>query len=209
VRDKERLGLPYRRLRHLQRDLVSGASDVRFPRHRSLRQLAEHLEKAKQTEPFDPSIYDDEEEAEMERQLEIQCLMQQETNQTPAALEERTPSQMSMSAAATVCRAARTCAEERRPLLHGKRRPRSLPHRRCEEIKISIASELRIGGRHPVRIAMSGSTRRFPCNDNPKVRHEILGSIAEGVMRAAPCPVLIVKPRCKLRSEEHAKAAAK
>jgi hypothetical protein len=34
-------------------------------------QLAEHLETARQTEPFDPSIYDDEEEAEMERQLEL------------------------------------------------------------------------------------------------------------------------------------------
>ena len=30
-------------------------------------QLAEYLEIARQTEPFDPSIYDDEEEAEMER----------------------------------------------------------------------------------------------------------------------------------------------
>jgi len=34
-------------------------------------QLAEYLEIARQTEPFDPSLYDDEEEAEMERQLEI------------------------------------------------------------------------------------------------------------------------------------------
>ena len=33
--------------------------------------MAEYLEIARQTEPFDPSIYDDEEEAEMERQLEI------------------------------------------------------------------------------------------------------------------------------------------
>jgi len=37
----------------------------------------------------------------------------------------------------------------------------------------------------------------------------LMGSIAEGVMRAAPCPVLIVKPRCKLRSEEPAKALAR
>ncbi len=34
-------------------------------------QLAEYLETARQSEPFDPSIYDDEEEAEMERQLEL------------------------------------------------------------------------------------------------------------------------------------------
>jgi len=34
-------------------------------------QLAEYLETARQTEPFDPSIYDDEEEAEMERRLEL------------------------------------------------------------------------------------------------------------------------------------------
>lgn len=34
-------------------------------------QLAEYLEIARQTEPFDPSIYDDEEEVEMERQLEL------------------------------------------------------------------------------------------------------------------------------------------
>ena len=34
-------------------------------------ELAEYLETARQTEPFDPSIYDDEEEAEMERQLEL------------------------------------------------------------------------------------------------------------------------------------------
>jgi universal stress protein A len=37
----------------------------------------------------------------------------------------------------------------------------------------------------------------------------LMGSIAEGVMRAAPCPILIVKPRCKLRSEEPAHAAAR
>ena len=36
----------------------------------------------------------------------------------------------------------------------------------------------------------------------------LMGSIAEGVMRAAPCPVLIVKPRCKRHQEEPAKAAA-
>lgn len=34
-------------------------------------QLTEYLEIARQTEPFDPSIYDDEEEAEMERKLEL------------------------------------------------------------------------------------------------------------------------------------------
>ena len=34
-------------------------------------QLAEYLEKARQTEPFDPSIYPDREEAELERQLEL------------------------------------------------------------------------------------------------------------------------------------------
>ena len=34
-------------------------------------QLAEYLEKARQTEPFDPSVYDDDEEAEMERQSEL------------------------------------------------------------------------------------------------------------------------------------------
>jgi hypothetical protein len=34
-------------------------------------QLAEYLEKARQTEPFDPSVYEDQEEAEMERQLEL------------------------------------------------------------------------------------------------------------------------------------------
>jgi hypothetical protein len=34
-------------------------------------QLAEFLETARQTEPFDPSLYDDEEEVEMERQLEL------------------------------------------------------------------------------------------------------------------------------------------
>ena len=34
-------------------------------------QLAEYLEKARQTEPFDPSVYDDTEEAEMERQSEL------------------------------------------------------------------------------------------------------------------------------------------
>ncbi len=34
-------------------------------------QLAEYLEKARQTEAFDPSVYDDAEEAEMERQSEL------------------------------------------------------------------------------------------------------------------------------------------
>lgn len=34
-------------------------------------QLAEYLEKARQTEPFDPSVYNDPDEAEMERQLEL------------------------------------------------------------------------------------------------------------------------------------------
>ena len=34
-------------------------------------QLAEYLEIARQTEPFDPDDYDDAEEAEMERQLEL------------------------------------------------------------------------------------------------------------------------------------------
>lgn len=34
-------------------------------------QLAEYLERARQTEPFDPDDYDDVEEAEMERQLEL------------------------------------------------------------------------------------------------------------------------------------------
>ena len=34
-------------------------------------QLAEYLEKARQTEPFDPSIYEDRKEAERERQLEL------------------------------------------------------------------------------------------------------------------------------------------
>ena len=34
-------------------------------------QLAEYLEVARQTEPFDPSVYDDAEEAEMERQSEL------------------------------------------------------------------------------------------------------------------------------------------
>jgi hypothetical protein len=34
-------------------------------------QLADYLETARPTEPFDPSLYDDEEEAEMERQLEL------------------------------------------------------------------------------------------------------------------------------------------
>lgn len=33
--------------------------------------MAEYLEIARKTEPFDPSIYEDEEEAEMERQLEL------------------------------------------------------------------------------------------------------------------------------------------
>ena len=34
-------------------------------------QLAEYLKTARQTEPFDPSIYEDEETAEMERRLDI------------------------------------------------------------------------------------------------------------------------------------------
>ena len=34
-------------------------------------QLAEYLEKARQTEPFDPSVYDDEEAADLENQLDI------------------------------------------------------------------------------------------------------------------------------------------
>lgn len=34
-------------------------------------QLAEYLEIARQTDPFDPSVYDDPEEADMERQLEL------------------------------------------------------------------------------------------------------------------------------------------
>jgi hypothetical protein len=34
-------------------------------------QLAEYLEKARQTEPFDPSVYDDPEDAELERQSEL------------------------------------------------------------------------------------------------------------------------------------------
>jgi len=34
-------------------------------------QLAEYLENARQTEPFDPSLYDDAEEAEMDRQEDI------------------------------------------------------------------------------------------------------------------------------------------
>ncbi len=34
-------------------------------------QLAEHLEKARQTEPFDPEVYDDPDDAETERQLEL------------------------------------------------------------------------------------------------------------------------------------------
>ena len=34
-------------------------------------QLAEYLEKARQTEPFDPTMYDDEEEAELEQQDDI------------------------------------------------------------------------------------------------------------------------------------------
>ncbi len=34
-------------------------------------QLAEYLETARQTEPFDPEDYDDPEEAELERQLEL------------------------------------------------------------------------------------------------------------------------------------------
>jgi len=34
-------------------------------------QLAEYLETARQTEPFDPSLYEGEEGAELERQLEL------------------------------------------------------------------------------------------------------------------------------------------
>ena len=34
-------------------------------------QLAEYLEKTRQTEPFDPDDYEDAEEAEMERQFEL------------------------------------------------------------------------------------------------------------------------------------------
>ncbi len=34
-------------------------------------QIAEYLEKARETEPFDASIYEDSEEAEMERQADI------------------------------------------------------------------------------------------------------------------------------------------
>jgi len=34
-------------------------------------QLAEYLEKARQKEPFDPTAYDDPEDAEMERQFEL------------------------------------------------------------------------------------------------------------------------------------------
>lgn len=34
-------------------------------------QPAEYLERARQTEPFDPGLYDDPEEAEMERQFEL------------------------------------------------------------------------------------------------------------------------------------------
>ena len=34
-------------------------------------QLAQYLESARETEPFDPSIYDDEETIEMERKLDI------------------------------------------------------------------------------------------------------------------------------------------
>jgi nucleotide-binding universal stress UspA family protein len=37
----------------------------------------------------------------------------------------------------------------------------------------------------------------------------LMGSIAEGVVRAAPCPVLIVKPTCKLRDGEPTKANSK
>lgn len=33
--------------------------------------MAEYLETVRQTEPFDPGIYDDAEEIEMERQLEL------------------------------------------------------------------------------------------------------------------------------------------
>jgi len=36
----------------------------------------------------------------------------------------------------------------------------------------------------------------------------LMGSIAEAVMRAAPCPILIVKPQCKLRDGEPPAAAA-
>ena len=34
-------------------------------------QLTQHLETARETEPFDPDVYDDAEEAEMERQSEL------------------------------------------------------------------------------------------------------------------------------------------
>jgi hypothetical protein len=34
-------------------------------------QLAEYLEAARQTEPFDPSIYDEDDDIELERQLEL------------------------------------------------------------------------------------------------------------------------------------------
>jgi hypothetical protein len=34
-------------------------------------QLAEYLEKARETEPFNPDIYDDEDDIELERQLEL------------------------------------------------------------------------------------------------------------------------------------------
>jgi hypothetical protein len=34
-------------------------------------QLAEYLDKARQTEPFDPSVYEDDDDIEFERQLEL------------------------------------------------------------------------------------------------------------------------------------------
>ena len=34
-------------------------------------QLAEYLEKARESEPFDPSIYDDDDDIEIERQLDL------------------------------------------------------------------------------------------------------------------------------------------
>ena len=34
-------------------------------------QLAEYLEKARQTEPFDPDIYEDDDDIELERQMEL------------------------------------------------------------------------------------------------------------------------------------------
>jgi nucleotide-binding universal stress UspA family protein len=37
----------------------------------------------------------------------------------------------------------------------------------------------------------------------------LMGSIAEGVMREAPCPVLIVKPKCELRKGDPTAASPK